>query len=166
MSRSALRAIVIGGVIAAAALSQNAAAVAAGDQVPFKAMFSGSAVLTSPWTIVFDGSGQASHLGRMANVGDVLVTGLDGSCPGGVTAVNTETLTAANGDSITVTSHDVTCLTGPMQYHGTGLWTVTGGTGRFGGAAGSGTFDGIADLAAQTFTISLEGTISTPGALK
>ena len=140
-------------------LVSGATAFAKDHGVPFKADFSGSAVLTSPTTIVFAGSGNASHLGRISNTGNVLVTGPDGSCSGGVTAVNTETLTAANGDTLTVTSHDVTCLTGPAQYHGTGQWTVTGGTGRFSGAAGGGTFDGIADLAAQTFTIVLAGTL-------
>ncbi len=129
------------------------------DGVPFKASFSGSAVLTSPTTIVFAGTGNASHLGRISDTGNVLVTGPDGRCTGGVTAVNTETLTAANGDTLTVTSHDVTCLTGPGQYHGTGQWTVTGGTGRFSGASGAGTFDGIADLVAQTFTIALTGSL-------
>ena len=148
-------------LIAGAAVMLGASSVlAACHLVPFKATFSGSAVPTSPTTISFAGTGSASHMGRITNVGNVTVTGPDGSCNGGVTAVNTETLTAANGDAITIQSHDVTCLTGPNQYHGTGHWTVTDGTGRFRHATGEGSFDGIADLGAQTFTIALDGSIA------
>src|SRR5438067_2745599 len=131
------------------------AASADSPQIPFKASFSGAADQTSAYTIDFAGTGTASQLGRISNRGHVDVTGLANGCDGGVTAVNTETLTAADGAILSVTSHDVTCLTGPRQYHGTGHWTVTGGTGRFAHTTGEGSFDGIADLGAGSFTITL-----------
>ena len=132
------------------------------SQVPFKATFAGSAQQPNPVTILLDGSGTASHLGRMTNDGHVSVTGFSNACTEGVTAVNVEVLTAANGDTLTITSHDVTCPTPPGQtsdYHGTGHRTVTGGTGRFSHAQGSGSFDGIADLGGGTFSISLDGSL-------
>jgi hypothetical protein len=86
------------------------------------------------------------------------------SCPRGFANINIETLTAANGDTLVLTGdHDEACPTGPNAVHGTGDWTVTGGTGRFAGATGQGTFDGVADFNRGTFSFQLTGTISAPG---
>ncbi len=138
--------------------------------VPFKASFSGAAAFTSPTTTGFWGIGTASHLGRITTTGQAQITcfppdgtstACDGGtgCPGGVPNINTETLAAANGDTLTIQSSDVACPTGPYQYHGSGQWMIVGGTGRFAGATGSGSFDGHSDFAAGTFDISLAGTI-------
>jgi len=86
-------------------------------------------------------------------------------CPGGISAVNTETLIAANGDALVLTVYDdVSCPTDSsgLRFHGTGHWQVTGGTGRFGGATGEGTFDGHGDFVQGAFQLSLTGTISVP----
>jgi len=86
------------------------------------------------------------------------------SCPGGFANKNVETLTAANGDKLMLTGpHDVGCPIRPGVVHGTGDWTVTGGTGRFAGATGQGTFDGGANFNTGTFSFQLTGTISAPG---
>lgn len=147
-------------LLAVGALLLGASPAAAADsQVPFKVTFSGSAAISSPTTSTFVGTGHASHLGRITTSGRADITGLDGSCPGGVANVNTETLTAANGDTITISSQDVACPTGPGQYHGTGHWTVVGGTGRFAGATGAGSFDGHSDFIAGTFEATLTGSI-------
>jgi hypothetical protein len=61
-----------------------------------------------------------------------------------------------------VTSVDVGCLISPGLYHGTGTWTVTGGTGRFSGATGQGTLDGTSDVNQGKFSIRLTGVISAP----
>jgi hypothetical protein len=37
---------------------------------------------------------------------------------------------------------EVACAEGPGVFHCVGTYVVTGGTGRFAGATGSGTFDG------------------------
>jgi len=73
--------------------------------------------------------------------------------------VNTEILTDAHGDTLTIVSQDVSCPTGPGQFNGTGAWTVSGGTGRFAGATGQGSASGGADFSAGTFTMSLNGTV-------
>ena len=140
------------------AVGANSAS-AASNRVAVKASFSGRAQITSQATTSFAGAGVASHMGRIVTAGHADITGFDSSCPGGVANVNTETLIAANGDKLTIASQDVACPTGPGQYHGTGQWTVTGGTGRFGSAAGRGTYDGSADFNATTFTITLTGTL-------
>jgi hypothetical protein len=146
-------------LLAVGALMASPSVAAANGQVPFRASFSGSAAFANPTTTVFAGTGAASHLGRITTSGYADITGSDSSCPGGVANINTETLTAANGDSLTVVSQDVACPTGPYQYHGTGHWTVAGGTGRFHDASGSGSFDGHSDFGAGTFAATLTGGI-------
>ena len=140
-------------------------ASAAGHQVPFQASYSGTAAFTSATTALFTGTGIASHLGYSTNVNHITVLSDPvTSCPEGFANVNRETLTAANGDKLELTGlHDVGCPTRPGVVHGTGDWTVTGGTGRFAGATGQGTFDGGANFNTGTFSFQLTGTISAPG---
>lgn len=127
---------------------------------PFRAKFAGSAAITGPYTTAFSGTGLATHLGRITTDGHVQITGIDNTpCEGGVVNTNTEILTAANGDTLTITSADVACPVGPNRYHGSGQWLVTGGTGRFAHASGSGTFDGHSDFGAGTFDTTLTGTL-------
>jgi hypothetical protein len=140
-------------------LGASPTVTAADSQVPFAVYFSGSAAFANPTTTVFVGTGIALHLGIVRTNGHADITGPDSSCSGGIANVNTETFTAANGDSVMVVSQDVACPTGPNQYHGTGHWTVTGGTGRFRNAAGQGLFDGHSDFGAGTFAAILAGTI-------
>jgi hypothetical protein len=137
---------------------------ATAGQVPFFGRYFGDAMFTGDTTISFAGTGIATHLGGGVNHGDIALTGPDNSCPGGVANTHVDTLTAANGDSLTITAHDVACPTGPMQFRGTGTWVVTGGTGRFSDATGSGTITGGANFVSQTFTFEMSGTISAPGA--
>ena len=148
-------------------IGANSASAAAGHQVPFRASYSGTATLNSAaGTALFTGTGIASHLGSSTNVNNITVLGPDTSCPGGFANKNVETLTAANGDMLMLKGpHDVGCPspTDPNVVHGTGDWTVTGGTGRFAGATGQGTFDGGANFNTGTFSFQLTGTISAPG---
>jgi hypothetical protein len=136
----------------------TAHAAAAG--IPFTATFSGAAALTSPSTSSFVGAGLATQLGQVTTAGHVLITGYDDSrCAGGIANTNVETLTAPDGDTVTVTSDDVACPISPGQYHGFGRWTVTGGTGRFEDASGGGSFDGHSDFNLGTFDTRLDGTL-------
>jgi hypothetical protein len=142
----------------------NSASAAAKHQVPFRASYSGQAVFTSATTALLTGTGMASHLGLSTNVNHIAVSS-PGGCPGGggFANINIEKLTAANGDTLMLRGpHDQACPTGPNAVHGTGDWTVTGGTGRFAGATGQGTFDGVADFNLGTFSFQLTGTISAP----
>jgi hypothetical protein len=139
-------------------------AFAGTDHHPFKAKLSGSMAMTSQTTVSFVGSGTATSMGHITNVGNVAFTGSDSNCPGSITNVNTETLTDNHGDTLTIASLDVACPIGPGQVHGTGHWTVTGGTGRFSGTTGQGSADGIGDFNAGTFTMTLTGTLALPDA--
>ena len=133
---------------------------AAGNQVPFKGSYAGTAAFDSSGTPVFNGTGMSSHLGRGTNQGYSVFTTAPVNCPGGVPNDQYETLTAADGDSLTIVSEDVACPEGPGQYHGTGNWMVIAGTGRFSDAKGKGTLDGHSDFVKGVFSIELSGTIS------
>ena len=138
-------------------------ATASNGDVPFKARVSGSAAFTSPTTVEFHGAGQATHLGQFVGSGVAILEPPTGACPGGapgIPNVHTETLTAANGDELEIRMVNVGCPTGPFTFHGTGHWTVLGGTGRFQGVTGQGTNEGNADFETNTFSLSLTGTLS------
>jgi hypothetical protein len=143
-----------------AALTLSAPAMAAGKQVPFKGRSSGGVT-----TVGFDpvagiaytraeGQGQATHLGRFTQTGDVGVDVATGNAQG------TWTLTAANGDMLFL---EMTAY-GIDPTHGVGTFTVVGGTGRFQGASGS--YEQIIVFVSEpgatntTFTDVLTGTIS------
>ncbi len=150
-------------VVAFAALVLGAhAAFASGPRVPFRATLSGSVAMTSPTTVSFNGAGTATQMGRITNVGAIVFTGSDPSCPNSIANLNTETFTTNDGDQLTIVSHDVACPTGPGTVHGIGQWHVTGGTGRFAGIGGGGKADGGADFNVGTFTMNLTGTITPP----
>jgi hypothetical protein len=147
-------------------IALGANSVYAAPTVPFRGSYSGAIQFTSPSTAHFTGTGISSYLGRGADTGDVTITGVitdpNAGCVGGIVNANVETLTAANGDSLTITSYDVGCPVSPGLYHGTGNWTVTAGTGRFSGVSGQGTLDGYSDLNQSKFSFQLTGAISVP----
>ena len=146
-------------LLALGTMGLGANSASAADHPAFKANFSGSAQATTQTSVTFTGTGTATHMGRITTNGHLDVTGSDNSCQGGVANINVETLTADSGDAVTISSNDVACPTGPGQYHGSGRWRVTGGTGRFSGTAGGGSLDGHSDFNAGTFTIALTGTL-------
>jgi len=146
---------------AAVTLAAAGSASAATPPLPFAAVFAGTAAITSPYTTEFHGLGAASLLGAVTTLGEVQITGITNDvCVGGVANINVETLTAINGDQLVVTSNDVACPVASNRYHGTGAWTVTGGTGRYAGARGSGTFDGVSDFNQGVFSITLSGSVT------
>jgi hypothetical protein len=115
------------------ALSLNAPALAAGQQVPFKGRSSGVVTVTDvsyPFvTTHVVGEGEATHLGHFTLTAEAVV---DVSLPG-APAAGSWTLTAANGDQLFVTFVAI----GIDPTHGHGDFTIVGGTGRFQGATGS-----------------------------
>jgi hypothetical protein len=133
----------------------------ASDRSNFKASYSGT-VQANPTIVVFAGAGNATRLGRVTTAGQALIIGPSDTCTGGIANIHTETHTNNDGDTVTISSDDVSCPIGPGVYHGTGAWTVIGGTGRFDGSSGQGSLDGYADFNADTFTITLTGTLSVP----
>ncbi len=115
-------------------------------------------------------NGYATHLGQINSETSM---GQDGSCNlSGSTLILTTTtagqIVAANGDKITYAGDDEINLVNVIINGGTtaaitGLWTITGGTGKFAGATGSFQINGIVDLATTggpTFSITGEGTIT------
>jgi hypothetical protein len=68
-----------------------------------------------------------------------------------------------DGEQITFTVDDYACSTATANvYHQLGTFVVTGGTGRFAGATGQGTFNCFGDFAHRTFSFTLSGSISRP----
>ena len=134
------------------------AASAAEHAVPFTFSVSGRGSLTGS-SITLAGAGQASHLGHISYNANGVITGKNPTT-GVITDTLKETLTAANGDSLTILCHQVATPISPGVYHGTDTWTVTGGTGRFSSATGFGTGDTHVDLNAGTFTKAETGTIT------
>lgn len=153
--------------LGAMAIRAIPASAASAHDVPFTGSYSGTAILTSPTSATFSGQGVATHLGSSTNEAYSVVTGPDSRCPGGLANDHHETLTAANGDTLSLISYDVGCPEPPCislcyQFHGIGHWVVTGGTGRFSGATGQGSFDGHSDFMQGVFSLTLTGTISAP----
>jgi hypothetical protein len=149
------------GAVGIRAMSVSAAAT---HEVPFTGTYSGTAILTSPTSATFSGKGIATYLGSSTNEAYSVVTGPDSRCPGGLANDHHETLTAANGDMLTLISYDVGCPAPPCislctKYHGIGHWVVTGGTGRFRSATGQGSFDGHSDFDEGVFSLD-EGVFS------
>ena len=150
---------------------------------PMKVVFSSSANPASPaLTCTMPGvpfgiansgyflSGNATHFGPI-NYGTSM--GQDGFCnlSGSTFILSTTTggqIVADNGDKITYTGADEIDLNNIIFNGGTtaaitGLWTITGGTGRFDGASGSFQINGIVDVTSAggpAFSITGEGTIT------
>lgn len=113
--------------------------------------------------------GTATHLG---SINSTASKGQDGFCNlSAAFILTTKTsgqIVAANGDKIIYSGDDIIDLNnvianGATTAPITGVWTVTGGTGKFAGASGSFTINGVVNIAAEggpTFNITGEGTIN------
>lgn len=95
--------------------------------------------------------GKSSHLGNVAYYGS-------GQFTSPTSDVLTETLTAADGDTLTILCVQTLEDLGGGLLHGSDNWTVIGGTGRFAGATGTGTGDTYVQ-SLSSFTKSMTGTI-------
>jgi len=133
------------------------------ESTRFKASFSGPfhTIASTPTTITVavTGEGRATHLGDSdlsATVTIVLATGV---------GTSTDTTITASGDEhednlflTTVTSETAPSPQGIIILSGT--YTITGGTGEFSGATGSGTVSGTVSIPAGTVTERVSGTIT------
>lgn len=174
----AMRRVGVAGIAVLASLAAVPQPASATSQVPFSATIvedvTGSAFCPPTQTryVCIDGtgSGQATHLGATSESFVVRVDTSGGFLSSSGFAcgseVRTSTLTAANGDQIT--------LAGPGQACGTSSqaiahdsWVVIGGTGRFAGATGSGTDRASVNaLTSPVTSVTIfSGTISSPGSL-
>lgn len=129
---------------------------------PFNGKGSGTFADTSQTTVLITGTGQYDHLGLTTLRFPSTITG-QAAC-GGFTATESDTYTGANGDSVFQTVNDTICPTAtPNAFILTGSFTITGGTGRFADASGSGTVQAsimFTSATTGTFAGTQTGTIS------
>ena len=113
-----------------------------------------------------EATGEATHLGTVQEDASVLNDLASTPAPGCHTETRDTTLTAANGDQITMHATGINCSTGPTTVTAVDSYVVTGGTGRFSGASGSGINTASINLASTTAVVTYRGTISSPGSLQ
>jgi hypothetical protein len=130
------------------------------ENLPFQVLDEGTITFTGETTATLAGQGRAIRLGNTTSNGNLTIVGPNPNCIGGFSVEIQETFTAANGDQLTTTITPQLCPIAPGIYHGVGTYVVTGGTGRFAGATGSGVFDGTGDFNTGTIICMLAGTIS------
>lgn len=146
---------------------------AADNQVPFKGRIEGLLVqqaLSDPpinWSIRITGTGQATHLGRVA----VDITNGDVGLGDGILVPNAPTgngtFVGPKGDKVFgVYNWTAVPTLNPHVLAFSGTFTITGGEGRFAGATGGGRFQGQGDMSTNHVTATFNGTISSPGSLK
>ena len=142
-------------------------AVQAESDVPFRATWESQisiAPLAPPLFAVSGlGAGKALHLGAMTAQSITEVVNL--ATGEGAASYR---FTAANGDDVFLTFVFLAIPTSPTAFAIEGVWQVTGGTGRFEGASGSGTYLGQAEFVGPVDAIGtfiLEGTVSSPNQL-
>jgi hypothetical protein len=133
----------------------------ASQNLPFRLGDEGTITFTGPSTATTAGTGNANQMGRIASAGSLTIVG-QASCGNevGFAVEMQDTFTAANGDRLMTAITMQLCPIAPGIYHGVGTYVVTGGTGRFAGATGSGVFDGTGNFNTGTIICALNGTIS------
>ncbi len=137
---------------------------------PFKTVASGTGTLAygcedACLTATFVGHATSSHLGTGA-WSAVLTVPFSGAYPSGsgvcAPATGTATLTAANGDDVNFTYTGTVCAAGDIftsAHSFTGTYSITGGSGRFDDASGTGNITAGDDGAGNAF-MSDSGTIA------
>ncbi len=136
---------------------------AASSETPFRAAFDVAMSLTPDpgcggFRVSGTGIGRATHLGAATITVDECVD--FAMEPGRVHVYGSLVLTAANGDQLHVSVDKVGDLPGPTgDAHVAGPYVVSGGTGRFAEATGSGTTTTDANVITSTATAKLVGTL-------
>jgi hypothetical protein len=145
------------------ATADNTARLLSGatPHMPFKGGLSGAWTVDfdpppSPFfTVVFDGTGNGTQLGRFVFHTVHRVNTADG------TAAGSYELTSASGDTLT---GDFTGASGPTEtpnvFAIVETVTITGGTGRFAGASGTFVIERLVDFNTSTSTGTFDGVLS------
>lgn len=158
-------------VLAALVTTTNPAAAERQEPklVPFRATAAGTYQVQPPppsVVITATGVGVATHLGRFEFLIRNTVTPVANPAPGcaiSSTESFTATLTASNGDTMSLVGTGTGCQN-PPAVDIIDVATVTGGTGRFDGATGSVTVTTTADQTTRTEVVRFDGVISVRGA--
>lgn len=138
------------------------ASLATGSRtVPFKARYDARVVAVGPGPgcdarLFLEGAGTGTHLGSFT-----ITLGFCGR-PDGTLDTGTGTFVAANGDLLYITFHGVSDGGHPV-LHFTSYVTFTGGTGRFEGATGTATVQGVFDATTGAGPADWNGMITFPG---
>lgn len=158
------------GIVAAIGALGVSAAPAMADQMPFNDSVSGTLQITGagpngPTSAFYSGSGSGTGLGGSQMQGNITVTGP--GCTNGFTATHSDTLTSASGAKLYVAISETSCPepANPSIFDCSGTWVVSGGTGRFALATGSGTWSGRLQFTSPSggvFTSRYVGTLSLP----
>jgi len=118
--------------VSAVALMLTTTPATASEGEPFRATMEWTRVAGPPGVVTLEGTGNATHLGCCTGVNEVTMW-VDGD--GVLRAHATPTLTDTQGNQISLDIDQV--WNGPKgRWEGT--YTITGGTGKFEGATGSG----------------------------
>ncbi len=165
------RRITLAGGTLLTALSAVSGQASAASLVPFQATVAETQTVArcSPipsLCVTIVGSGHATHLGQIKVTAFVVSNLASNAGPGCVTEMRQTTLTAANGDTITLDATGVNCATGRTTVTAVDTYQVVGGTGRFSRARGSGTITAIINVARRTAVATFSGLLSTPGSLQ
>jgi hypothetical protein len=159
--------LVVGGCLALATGTAAAAQPFSGrmdEQFAMSACPAGTLATVACVTVT--GTGELSHLGKTteavaATINLAAFSPATNCVPDQARAV----FTAASGDRLFLTTNGSSCQTGPGTGVDTGRYVITGGTGRFTGASGSGAYTTNATYAANmqsgTSITTYSGTIST-----
>jgi hypothetical protein len=113
--------------------------------------------LPDPMYRVFNARGSFTHLGQTSAVLTIDTCELSAA---GLVVHGHAIRWAANGDQLFANFHETI---DPASGTNVGQANFTGGTGRFVGATGSGTFTGTLDLSTMEGAFAFTGTISTVG---
>jgi hypothetical protein len=145
-------------VVLSLVLISPAAAARPGHEVPIKGSVTGAHWIdeSAPgcdegalWRFESSGTGNMSHLGRV-DYELTQCTFFDPSTGGFVFRDGTITFTAANNDTLVInqegSSGGIVSGEDLIGFTVDGTWVAGGGTGRFLGATGSGTMDGVGDI--------------------
>ncbi|RNL78299.1 hypothetical protein [Nocardioides marmorisolisilvae] len=144
-----------------AGLVGQAAPASASTTTSFHAVWTGAVKVVLPNKFVFDLAGPADQMGATTVHAVATVNGLGLTCLAGLANTNVVQISGPDG-TLTLTSKDVGCPNGVGTFHGTGVYTVTDGTGRYAGATGQGTLVGGADILTSTAQITADGTLTLP----
>ena len=134
----------------------------ASSSLPFNGSSTGTFAFTTPTTAELTGIGNYEHLGMTAFAAAATITGPAGC--GGFTTTEKDTYKAANGDEVSSSATLTICPTStPGVFQSSGTFTITGGTGRFADASGSGALNAMVTFTSPssgTFSGTTTGTIS------